>query len=323
MSRGRTVLVTSRSFGSGTRNLVATLEQHGYDVVRGPADHALDGLGPALREAVAWIAGTGPVTAAHLDTAPVLRVVARYGVGVEAVDLAAAADRAVLVTNTPGANSDAVADHALALLLAVLRGVAEGDRRVRAGDWSVRRGRELGSLTVGIVGFGRIGRGLARRLTGFGSRLVVHDPYAPEDEVRAAGAVSADLPATAAGADAISLHAPGGRRLVGAELLAVAKPGLVVVNTARAGLVDEQAVVNALRAGVLAGYGADTLACENGTEPSPLLAADLADRVVVTPHLGAQTVEAVDRMGVTATEDVLAVLSGLPPRHLVPLPEQP
>ena len=317
MSREGTILVTSRSFGSGTRDVVAALQDRGYDVVRGPADHALDRLRPMLREALAWVAGTGPVTAAHLDSAPALRVVARYGVGVDAVDLAAAAERAVLVTNTPGANSDAVADHALALLLAVLRGVAHGDRMVRRGDWSVRRGHELGPLTVGIVGYGRIGRGLARRLSGFGSRLLVHDPYVSEEDVQAAGARAADPPAMAGESDVMSLHAPGGRTLVDADLLALAKPGLVIVNTARADLVDEQAVADALRSGAMAGYAADTLAAETSREPSPLLADDLADRVVVTPHLGAQTVEAVDRMGVAATEDVLAVLSGLPPRHLV------
>ncbi len=311
------VVVTSRSFGSGRLDLEQTLTDAGLEVVRAGAAHDRDELRQALAGAVAWIAGTGPVGAAELDLGADLRVVARYGVGVDAVDLAAAVERDVLVTNTPGANSEAVADHALALALAVLRSVAAGDRAVRAGDWATRRGRELGACSVGIVGFGRIGQGLARRLSGFGSTLLVHDPYLDAQAAERSGAEVVDLAAMAGRADVVSLHAPGGHRLVDAAWLAQARPGLVVVNTARADLVDEEAVAGALRDGTLAGYAADTLATENVGAASPLLAADLADRVVVTPHLGAATVEAVDRMGADAVADVLAVLDGRAPAHPV------
>jgi D-3-phosphoglycerate dehydrogenase len=317
------VLVTSRSFSSGSRDLLAELAAAGLDVVRGPATHDPEALRGPLASAVAWIAGTGPVTAAHLAAAPRLRIVARYGVGVDAVDLSAAATRGVVVTNTPGANSDAVADHAVALLLAALRGVAAGDRRVRAGDWSVRRGRELGSLTVGVAGFGRIGRGVARRLAGFGTAVAAYDPFVAPDAVRSLGAEPMALEDMAAGCYAVSLHAPGGRRLVDAAWLRRARPGLVVVNTARADLVDEDAVAEALRAGRLGAYAADTLATEGTAAASPLLAEDLADRVLITPHIAAQTVEAVDRMSSAATAEVLAVLSGADPAHPVALQEAP
>jgi D-3-phosphoglycerate dehydrogenase len=312
-----TVLVTSRSFSSGVQDLVGTLRAAGLDVVRGPAGHDLPALREPLAQAVGWIAGTGPITAEHLAHAPRLRVLARYGVGVDAIDLPAAAARGVVVTNTPGANSDAVADHALALLLAGLRDVSGGDRRVRIGDWSVRRGRELGSLTVGVLGFGRIGQGVARRLAGFGTTVLAHDPFLDDERIRAAGAepVSADeLPARC---DAVSLHAPGGRRVVDAGWLARAREGLLLVNTARADLIDEVAVAAALRSGRLTGYAADTLAAEGHDTDSPLLADDLADLVVITPHSGAQTVEAVDRMGAAATADLLAVLAGTTPTHPV------
>ena len=157
-------------------------------MLTGPPDHNLTALAPLLADADGWIAGTGPVTEAHLALAPHLRVVARYGVGVDAVDLAAAASRGIVVTNTPGANSGAVADHALALILSALRGVAAGDRRVRAGTWTVQRARELGGLTVGVIGFGRIGRGVAERLSGFGCRVLASDPYLPDAAIAAAGA---------------------------------------------------------------------------------------------------------------------------------------
>ncbi|MEE6261684.1 NAD(P)-dependent oxidoreductase [Plantactinospora sonchi] len=317
-TRAGQVLVTSRSFSSGSRDLLGELHAAGLTVVRGPADHRLDALRPLLAGTVGWIAGTGPVTEAHLAAAPRLAVLARYGVGVDAVDLAAAAERGVVVTNTPGANTEAVADLTVGLLLAALRGIPAGDRRVRAGDWTTTvRGRELGSSVVGIVGYGRIGQAVARRLRGFGARVLACDPLLDDRVVRAGGAEPADLAELPARCTAVSLHAPGGRRLVDPEWLAAGRDGLVLVNTARADLVDESAVAAALRGGRLAGYAADTLGTESAGGTSPLLAEDLADRVVLTPHLGAQTVEAVDRMGSLAVADLLAVLDGAPPSHPV------
>lgn len=306
-----TVLVTARSFGTGTRDLAAELSADGIRVLRGPAHHR--DLAPLLARADAWIAGTGPVTDEHLAAAPHLRLVARYGVGVDAVDLAAAARRGVLVTNTPGANSGAVADHAVALLLSALRGIAAGDKRVRGGSWTVgERARELGALTVGIVGFGRIGRGVAARLLGFGGRVLATDPAVPAGVVAGLGAEPVDAPTIPRECDVVSLHAPGDAPVVTAAWLAAARPGLVLVNTARASLVDESALAAALRAGRVAAYAADTLVAESGGD-SPLLADDLADRVTVTPHTAAQTIDAVDLMGLGAVTAVRAVLAGTDP----------
>lgn len=312
------IVVTSRSFGSGDRDLARELADAGFTVVRATSSHDQDELAAALAGAVAWIAGTGPVTSEHFDLAPDLRVLARYGVGVDAVDLAAARQRGIVVTNTPGANSDAVADHAIALLLAVLRHVPSGDRAVRVGDWTVQRGRELGASTVGIVGFGRIGQGVARRLQGFGSTVLVHDPYVDDKLINSFGATAVELDELAFKADVVSLHAPGGHQLINQAWIDRARPGLIVINTARADLVDEEAVVAALHSGAVGGYAADTLASEGHGGGSPLLVEELADRVVITPHLGAQTIEAVDRMGAAAVADVLAVLDGHPPAHPVP-----
>lgn len=314
------VLVTSRSFSSGDVDARGELEAVGAGVVTSPPDHDLNTLRPMLSTAVAWIAGTGPVTAAHLDAAPQLRLVARYGVGVDAVDLAAAARHDVVVTNTPGANSGAVADHAVALMLAALRGITTGDRRVRAGDWRVDRTRELGSRTVGIVGVGRIGRAVATRLAGFGSTVLGHDPWVPDSEMRAAGIEPVPLEEIAARSDVVSLHAPGEHTLIDTAWLANAKPGLILVNTARANLVDEAALVQALTDGTLRVYAVDTLSSESGEEPSPLLSEALVDRTIFTPHSAAQTVEAVDSMSVGALAAVLAVLRGDTPPNIVSLP---
>ncbi|MFK0403237.1 phosphoglycerate dehydrogenase [Microbacterium sp. NPDC090225] len=314
------ILVTSRSFSDGDLDLVERAAIAGHRILRGPAHHDLDELRVLLHGADAWIAGTGPVTDAHLAAAPKLKIIARYGVGTEAVDLAAARGRGIPVSNTPGANADAVADHAVGLMLAALRFVPDGDRRVRAGDWGVRRGRELGAATVGIVGFGRIGQGVAKRLSGFGCRLLAADPFLPAEVVRAAGAEPAGLDELFETADLISLHAPGGQLLVDAGRLARMRRGSVIVNTARGDLIDESAVADALHDGILAGYAADTLDGDTAAKDSPLLADALADRVIVTPHLGAQTTQAVDNMGSLSLDDVIAVLKGADPRFPVKAP---
>lgn len=316
------VLVTSRSFATGDFDLQAELEAAGAVVLPARPDHDLESLRAPLATVAAWIAGTGPITAEHLDLAPQLRLIARYGVGLDGVDLSAAAQRGITVTNTPGANSSAVADHAVALMLAALRGVTRGDRQVRAADWSNGRlSRGLGSLVVGIVGVGRIGREVAKRLSGFGSALLGHDPYVTDQDLQALGIEPVDLLEVATRSDIVTLHCPGTSTLVDADWLAAAKPGMLLVNTARAILVDEAAVAAALRSGALGGYAADTLSTEvDAGSGSPLLGPDLADLTIFTPHTAAQTIEAIDRMGHGVTDAVLAVLRGETPHHLVLAP---
>jgi D-3-phosphoglycerate dehydrogenase / 2-oxoglutarate reductase len=317
VNESSTVLVTSRSFSSGELDLVAELRAAGLTVTFGDHEHDLSRLAPMLGQAVGWIAGAGPVTAAHLCAGPHLRIVARYGVGVDAVDLPAAAALGIVVTNIPGANTAAVADHALALMLGALRDVAVGDRRVRAGDWRVERTRQLGNLVVGIVGVGRIGRAVAVRLGGFGSRMFGHDPGVSQGELRRLGIEPVSLPELVRESDIITLHTPGERLLVDATFLRQVKPGCILINTARASLVDESAVASALQLGTLRRYAADMLGSESAATSSPLLTEPLADRTLFTPHVAAQTVEAVDRMGRGAVDAVLAVLRGEMPPHVV------
>lgn len=311
------ILVTSRSFSDGDLDLVGRAAQAGHRILRGPAHHDIDELRSLLHGADAWIAGTGAITDEHLDAAPKLKIIARYGVGTEAVDLEAARRRGIPVTNTPGANADAVADHAVGLMLTALRFVPDGDRRVRDGDWGVRRGRELGAAVVGIVGFGRIGQGVAKRLSGFGPRVVAADPYLSAELIRANGAEPVDVDELFRVADVITLHAPGGQLLVDAGRLAHMRRGTALVNTARGDLVDESALAEALRDGILFAYAADTLDGDTAAQTSPLLDPALADRVIVTPHLGAQTTQAVDNMGSLSLDDVIAVLKGAEPTYPV------
>jgi D-3-phosphoglycerate dehydrogenase / 2-oxoglutarate reductase len=316
------ILVTSRSFGTGERALLAEMEEAGFEVLTGPPHHAVGELRSQLGEAEGWIAGTGGITKEHLDLAPHLKVIARYGVGTEAVDLAAATQRNIVVTNTPGANSNAVADLAIGLMLEGLRHISAGDRNLRLGNWEALPGRELGAITVGIVGFGRVGQEVARRLAGFGSRLIAYDPYADASVFSTSGVAAVDLESLIAESDVITLHAPGGQVLIDTQSLRRTKPHTVIVNTARADLVDESAVANALRTGHLGAYVADVLHGDTEGSSSPLLADDVADRVTLTPHIAAHTVQAIDLMGSMAWANIHAVLSGgEPPNPVHPLPE--
>lgn len=314
--------MTSRSFGTGKNPLVTEMEEAGFEVILGPSHHAVEDLRKPLLEAEGWIAGTGDIAQEHLDMAPQLKIIARYGVGTDAVDLEAAQERNIVVTNTPGANSHAVADLALGLMLEGLRHISRGNRDLRLGNWTAIPGQELGGVTVGIVGFGRIGQAVARRLAGFGSRLLTHDPYADSSVFAAHDVISTDVEALISESDVISLHAPGGQVVITTDSLRLAKPHTLIVNTARADLVDENAVANALRNGQLGGYAADVLDGDTQGSTSPLLAPDVADRVTLTPHIAAHTVQAIDLMGSMAWANVHAVLSGMEPLNPVYAPRK-
>jgi len=316
---GPTAVVTARSFGSGEADPAGLLQKAGLRVAHAdPAhDHAV--LEETLSAAVAWIAGASPIDDRHLAAAPNLKVVARYGTGYDAVDLAAAARRGVIVTNTPGANAEAVADHTVGLMLAALRHLVAADRASRDGVRPPLRGRELGALTVGIVGFGSIGRAVARRLVGgFGSRVLAYDPFVAPERTREAGVEPVDdLSDLARAADVLTLHMPGGGGVVvGAALLSRMRPGAVLINAARGDLLDEQAVAGALVEGRLAAAAVDVLASE------PAISSLLLEvpNAIVTPHIAAQTTEAIDRMGMMAAEEVVRVLTGEAPLHPVALP---
>jgi D-3-phosphoglycerate dehydrogenase len=310
------VVVTARSFGSGNADPAALLREAGLRVIRADPNHDYAALEGPLSAAVAWIAGTSPIGDRHLAAAPSLRIVARYGAGFDSVDLAAATERGIVVTNTPGANAESVADHAVGLMLAALRHLIPGDKASRDGVRPSLWGRELGALTVGIVGFGNVGLAVARRLAGgFGSRVLTYDPFVAPERLREAGVEPvADLADLVSMVDVLTLHMPGGGKpVVDGALLESMRPGAVLINTARGDLLDEEAVAGALFEGRLGGVAIDVLASE------PAMASPLLDvpNVIVTPHIAAQTTEAMDRMGMGAAEEVVRVLAGEAPRHPV------
>ncbi|HEX6748233.1 MAG TPA: D-glycerate dehydrogenase [Longimicrobium sp.] len=285
-----------------------------------------EGWGEALGDAEALLCLlTDRVDAALLERAPRLRIVANAVVGYEHVDLAACAARGIVVTNTPDVLTEATADLAWALILATVRCLPQAEMSLRAGEfhgwgfWDYLGG-DLTGATLGIYGMGRIGRAVARRATGFGMRTIYHSrSRLSADEEAALGAGFVSFDELLARADVLSLHAPltpETRHAIGADALRRMRPGSYLINTARGALIDEAALVDALRDGRLAGAGLDVY------EREPEIAPGLLDlpNVVLLPHVGSATRETRTRMAMLAARNVHAVLSGRPPLTPVRLP---
>ena len=257
-----------------------------------------------------------------LGRAPRLKMIANMGVGYNHIDIAAATRRGIPVSNTPGVLTDATADLAFTLILAVARRVVEGDRRVREGKFKLWApflflGREVSGKTLGIVGFGRIGRAVARRAAGFGMRVLYHNRsrLTPAEE-RESQAEYADLNKLLAQADFVSLHVPLSgetRHLIGAAELSRMKPTAYLINTARGPVVDEVALLATLQRGMIAGAGLDVY------ENEPALTPGLADlpNVVLLPHVGSATLETRTAMAAMAARNLIAGLDGQRPPNLV------
>jgi D-3-phosphoglycerate dehydrogenase len=262
------------------------------------------------------------VTAALLDAAPRLRVIGRAGAGVDTIDVAAATRHGIVVVNAPGGNAVAAAEHTLALVFALARRIAAADASMKRGQWarSAYMGTELSGKTLGLIGLGRVGGEVARRALGLDMHVLVYDPYVPDDHARRIGLEPVELDALLEASDFVSLHVPlteATRGILGAERLARMKPGAFVVNCARAGLIDEAALLAALDAGRLAGAAIDVYSSEPVRADDPL---PQHPKVVATPHLGASTVEAQANVAVQVANEVLAVLDGRPAQFAVNAP---
>lgn len=251
------------------------------------------------------------VDAEMIAAAPRLRVIGRAGIGVDNIDLEAATEAGIVVVNAPQANIISAAEHALALLLAQARNIPRADVTLRSGVWdrSSFEGVELHGKTLGVVGLGRIGTLVSQRALAFGMHLTAYDPYVSEERGRRLGVEMVDLDTLLAGSDFISIHLPKTAEtagLIGKEALSKVKPGVRIVNAARGGILDEDALAEAIRDRRVAGAALDVYATEPLVE-SPLF--DL-DGVVMTPHLGASTAEAQDKAGTDVAEAVAAALRG-------------
>ena len=314
------ILITPTSFPrTDASDAYAQLVSFCPDLVWNPYRRPLGGaeLMDLLHGVDGWIAGLDRIDAQVLANAPAsLKVISRYGVGVERVDLQAARERNITVTNTPGANTEGVADLAFGLMLSVARKIPLLDLQVKAGEWPRTTGVELFGKTLGIVGLGAIGKAVARRSMGFSMRVMAYDPFLDDAYCVANGILPTDLDTLLSQSDVVSLHLPlteQTNNLLDASRVARMKPGAILINTARGGLVDEEALYSALHSGRLGGAGLDAFAVEPpGNHPLFEL-----ETVVATPHAGAHTREASEKMAFMAVENLMAVLSGHACRHVV------
>lgn len=293
--------------------------EHGIDfAVSLSAD--LDELVANARGADGILMQYFPITADVLDAVPGLRAIGRYGVGVDTIDVPAATERGIAVCNVPDYGSEAVSDHAIALALALARGIVRLDRAVRAGSADlavVRPLHEVGTRTFGVVGLGAIGTMTARKAAGLGYRVLGADPRLPPGGVSATGVTVVGLDELLASADVVSLHVPltdATRHLVSSRELALMRPGSVLVNTSRGEVVDTVALVHALRSGFIAGAGLDVFESEPLPVSHPLIE---LDSVILTPHAAWYTEESYERLKHRTLEHVIDVCAGRMPRSIL------
>ena len=282
---------------------------------RGPADYDDSAIRSNLDDVDYLLVHKAPVSAELIEGAEDLRVVGAARGGTENVDVEAARENGVRVLHAPGRNANAVADYALATMLAHHRRVPYFDRTTSAGGWELefdpdRLPRDLASTTAGVVGFGNVGRKVARRLAGFEGELLVHDPYVDDDAVEDAGATPVSLEDLLERSDVVTLHvrlSEETRNLVGSEELRSMKPSAFIVNTARGGLVDEAALVEALEAGEIAGAALDVFEDEPLPDDHPLLG---REDVTLSPHTAGSTRDAVLNGSAIVVDGLLSILDG-------------
>jgi D-3-phosphoglycerate dehydrogenase / 2-oxoglutarate reductase len=296
------------------RALLAPLTDAGIEIRWNERGRALSEaeLIEQLDGAVAVVAGMERYTERVFAQAPSLKVVARVGVGYEHVDLPAATRHGVAVAMAFGTNHDAVADHALSLMAAAAHRIVEYDRKVRAGGWGTLLHGRIHEAVVGVVGFGRIGRAVAKRCLGFNMEVLIADPVAEADTVARLGYCLVELDELLRRSDFVTLHAPltaETRHLIDAPRLALMKPSAILVNTARGGLVDEQALVEALAEQRLGGAALDVFE----VEPLPDGPLRRLEQVVLTPHVAGLSAASLQAMALRTCENILALLRGRDP----------
>jgi len=299
------VLVTATSFKAGNPAL-KRLQEFADEIVLNPKGKPLteDELLPLVRDCDGYIAGLDFITAKVLSQCKKLKVISRYGVGVDRVDLEAAKAYGIKVCNTPGANTNAVADLAFGLILGVARKLPALDNQTRGGEWVRSTGTEIYQKTLGILGLGAIGKAVAKRALGFDMNILAYDPYLDGPYAKANNIKPASFDDIIREADVLSLHLPlldETKNLISADVMRKMKPGAIIVNTARGGLIDEDAAYELLKSGHLGGLGLDAYAQEP-PEHSPLFE---LENTVFTPHTASHTREAVKNMSDMSVQNLI------------------
>lgn len=265
------------------------------------------------------------VTRDIIEAGTNLKIIGRAGVGVDNIDVEAATERGIVVVNSPGGNTRAAAEHTIALMLALARNIPQAHMMLKQGEWKRSKfmGMEVYGKTLGVIGFGRIGREVAKRAQGLGMEVIAYDPYISEESAERIGVQLVDLPTLLQKADIITIHTPltkETKHLLGEEELKKMKKGAKIINTARGGIVDEIALAKAIEEGIIGGAAIDVFEQEPPPPDHPLLK---LEQVIVTPHLGASTVEAQEYVAIDVAEQIVNFFKGIPPSSPVNLPVLP
>lgn len=311
------VLITATSFSEVTREPEQRLVEAGFEIAHNPHGRPMtaDEMAPLLEGVDGCAAGVDDFSAPAFARADRLKVVARHGAGLDNVDIEECTRKGIAVANVPGANAEAVADMTLALMLAVARRITEGDRTTKAGGWVNSYGVDLYRSTIGLLGLGRIGRGVARRCTGFDARILAYDPYFDEEFATAHGVERADsMEEVMREADFVCIHMPANeetRGSINADRIGLMKPTAILVNTARGAIVDEDALADALEHGGIFGVGLDVYA----QEPPQNRRLVEHPRTVTMPHVSSNTPNALLAMGNGVVDAIFAALEGRQPEY--------
>lgn len=313
------VLVTATSYAMDDPTLRTDLEHTVGEVVYSKAGHPLTTaeLVPLIKGFDGMIAGLDEISRDVIEAADILQVIARYGVGLDRVDLPAAKAKGIVVTNTPGANSLSVAELTVGLMIALVRHLTEANRRTKSGEWPRLKGTALMDKTIGLLGLGAIGRRVARLLVGFECHIIGYDPAVTPEQAAEFGVRRLERDDVIRQADLLSLHlpaVPATQNMFNREVFACMKDGAYLINTARSELIDEDALLEALQSGKIAGAALDTFRREPPGADHPILQ---FPQVIATPHMGAHTDDAMNSMGRMALNECLAVLRGEEPQFRV------
>lgn len=306
------ILVTPTSFGENSKLLAKKrLEEFADEIIYNPYNRPLteDEIIPLLNGCDGYIAGLDIISARVLQSYAGLKVVSRYGTGFDRVDIVAAKECGIAVTNTPGVNAQAVADLAFGLILSITRKIPMLDRTTKEGSWIRATGIEVYGKTIGILGLGAIGKNVANRAKGFEMQVLAYDPYIDEAYAKKNNIKICSFEEIITRSDIISLHLPLNeqtRHIIGKDAFKKMKTGAIIVNTSRGGIIDEDAAIEALVSGKLGGLGLDAF------EVEPPLKSKLfeLDNVVLTPHTGARTIEATENMAEAAVDNLITILQG-------------
>jgi len=314
------ILITPRSFASFSDKPLKMLIERGYEIKRNITGrpYKKEEMLNLIRDVDGIIIGIDELSAGIIEEANELKVISKYGIGLDNIDINMATNKKIVVTNTPTANVDSVADLAFGLILSLARRVPEADRKTKSGKWEKIIGKSVWKKTIGIIGLGKIGRQVAKRAQGFEMNILVFRRNIFKDKKFAQkyGIKYVNLEKLLQKSDYITIHVPlndATRNMISYEELGKIKKDAFLINTSRGGIVDEEALYDALRNNKLRGAALDVY---NNEPPgkSPLME---LDNVIMTPHIGAYTEEAIENMGIQAAQNLIDVLEGREPQNRV------